>query len=501
MKNELKGKKAVIIGAGFGGLSLGIRLQSRGADVTILEKQASPGGHAQQLKAKGFTFDMGPSLITAPDVVDKIFKAAGKKMSDYLTLILLDPYYRIYFHDGSYIDYSGDTQKMKEQLSAFHPRDGKKYESFMESSRIMEEAVIKQGLGTKPFMTLKSMVGFAPKAIRLGVFLPAYTFVKRYFKDPRSRFIFSFHPLFIGGNPFKAPAVYQMIPWLEKEGGVHYTPGGMYSFIKALTSLFEDLGGQIRTSEPAVNIETKNRRVTGVKSNKTLYPADIVVSNADFYHTYHDLVGEADRKKWRDKKLNSLDYSMSSVLVYLGLDRKYDKLKHHTLIISKDYKRLIRNIFDKKKIPFDFSMYLHVPSRTEADMAIPGGESMYVLVPVANQLSGTNWLEFGEMFVNTILHYLEHTFGLEDFRKHIVYKSVFTPEDFQRERNNHLGAAWGVEPKLTQSAYLRPHNRSEDVEGLYLVGASTHPGGGLPGTLMTAETTEYVILKNQKGNA
>ncbi|BFN38215.1 phytoene desaturase family protein [Fidelibacter multiformis] len=495
----LKGKNVVIIGSGFGGLALGIRLQSRGAKVTILEKQAAPGGHAQQLKAEGFTFDMGPSLVTAPDVVDQIFQSAGKKMSDYLELIPLDPYYRIYFHDGSYLDYSGNTERMKEQLATFHPKDAARYDAFMESSRIMEEAVIKKGLGTKPFMTLKSMISFAPKAIRLGVFLPAYTFVKRYFKDPRSRFVFSFHPLFIGGNPFKAPAVYQMIPWLEKEGGVHYTPGGMYSLIQAFTSLFQELGGHIHTSEPATRIETQNRRVTGVKSSQSFYPADIVVSNADFYHTYHDLVDAGDRKKWRNKKLEKIDYSMSSVLIYLGLDRKYDKLKHHTLIISKDYKRLIRNIFDKKKVPFDFSMYLHVPSRTDKTMAIPGGESMYVLVPVANQLSRTNWDEFSEMFVNSILHYLEHSFGLEDFSKHIIYKSVFTPEDFQKDRNNHLGAAWGVEPKLTQSAYLRPHNRSEDIQGLYLVGASTHPGAGLPGTLMTAETTEHVILTETEG--
>ncbi len=493
---ELRGKKVVIIGSGFGGLALGIRLQARGAEVIILEKQDSPGGHAQQLKADGFTFDMGPSLITAPDVINKVFEAGGKKLSDYLTLIPLDPYYRIYFHDGSFIDYTGDSEKMKDQLATFHPKDAAHYDAFMKSSRIMEEAVIKQGLGTKPFMTLKSMFSFAPKAIRLGVFLPAYTFVKRYFKDPRSRFVFSFHPLFIGGNPFRAPAVYQMIPWLEKEGGIHYTPGGMYSLIKAMAALFEELGGIIHTSEPAVKVETRNHRVTGVKTAKGVYPADIAVSNADFYHTYHDLVDPKDRKKWRDKKLASMDYSMSCVILYLGLDRKYDKLKHHTLIISRDYKRLIRDIFNKKRVPFDFSMYLHVPSRTEPEMALPGGESMYILVPVANQLSGKDWSEFGEMFVNSILHYLEHSFGLEDFKKHIVFQHVFTPEDFRKERNNYLGAAWGVEPKLTQSAYLRPHNRSEDVEGLYLSGASTHPGAGLPGTLMTAETTEYVILRD-----
>lgn len=496
MTMRLEGKKIVIIGAGFGGLALGIRLQAQGADVLILEKQTSPGGHAQQIRAEGFTFDMGPSLVTAPDVVNKVFQAAGKDMKDYLKLIPLDPYYRIYFHDGSYIDYSGDTHKMKEQLSVFNPRDGENYEAFMETSRIMEEAVIKKGLGSRPFMTLGSMINFAPKAIRLGVFLPAYTFVKRYFKDMRSRFIFAFHPLFIGGNPFKAPAVYQMIPWLEKEGGVHYTPGGMYSLIDAFVKVFTEMGGKIHCSEPAEKILTQTGNVTGVRTALNQYPADIVISNADFFHTYHDLVDPADRKKWTDKKLKNMDYSMSCVLVYLGLNTKYDKLKHHTLIISRDYKRLIKDIFDRKRIPYDFSMYLHVPSRTEPGMAIPGGESMYVLIPVANQLSGKNWKEFSEEFVNSIMHYLEHTFGLKDLNKHVVYKSVFTPEDFQSERNNYLGAAWGVEPKLLQSAYLRPHNRSEDLNGLYLVGASTHPGAGLPGALMTAETTEGVILKD-----
>jgi phytoene desaturase len=494
----LEGKKIIIIGAGFGGLSLAIRLRARGAHVLILEKQAAPGGLAQQIKADGFTFDMGPSLITAPDVVNKVFQAAGKNMEDYLKLIPLDPYYRIYFHDGSFIDYSGDTEKMKEQLSAFNPKDGKNYEAFMETSRIMEDAVMKKGLGSKPIMTWWAMINFAPKAIRLGLILPAYTYVKRYFKDMRSRFIFSFHPLFIGGNPFKAPAVYQMIPWLEKEGGVHYMPGGMYSLINAFVNVFTEMGGEIHCSEPVKTILTKSGKVSGVQTASNQYPADIVVSNADFYHTYHDLIEPAIRKKWTEKKLKNMDYSMSCVLIYLGLNTKYEMLKHHTLIISRDYKRLIKDIFDRKRIPFDFSMYLHVPSKTEPEMAISGGESLYVLIPVANQLSGQNWGDFKEEFVNSVLHYLEHTFGLNDLKQHIVYQSVFTPEDFQTHRNNYLGAAWGVEPKLLQSAYFRPHNRSEDLDGLYLVGTSTHPGAGLPGTLMSAETTERVILNDLK---
>lgn len=486
-------KTAAIIGSGFGGLAAGIRLQARGIQTTIFEKNEKVGGHAYQIKKDGYTFDMGPSLITAPDIIEKIFHAAGRRMEDYLDLIYLDPFYRIYFHDGSKIDYTADAERMKAQLAEFNPKDAKNYDRFMKLVRQLYDAVIVDGLGSRPF-DLSTLVQFLPKALRLNALLPAYHVVSRYFKDPRSRFTFSFHPLFIGGSPFRSPAVYLMIPYLEKAGGVWFTKGGMYSLVEAFEKLFLEIGGEIKTDSEVSEILVKNGRASGVIANGESRDFDIVVSNAHFAHTYTDLIKAEHRKKWSDRKVKKLAYGMSTFLIYLGVKKQYPQLLHHTLILSERYKALVKDIFDNKILPEDFSMYLHVPSRSDAEMAPPGCESMYVLIPVPNLQGNINWKEMAQPYADKILRFLEEEFGLEGLRENIEVLELFTPEDFKEQRNNYLGSAWGVEPKLIQTASFRPGNRSEDVKGLYLVGASTHPGAGVPGVLLTAEATEKAIV-------
>jgi phytoene desaturase len=287
-----------------------------------------------------------------------------------------------------------------------------------------------------------------------------------------------------------------MIPYLEKVGGVWFTKGGMYSVVEAFARVFTEIGGTIVTNAEVIQIDVHNRIAQGVKTEKTHYPADLVVSNADFAHTYRDLIKKSERKKWNDRTVDNLDYSMSAFLLYLGVKKQYPELLHHTLILSERYKGLVSDIFDKKILPDDFSMYLHVPTRTDKDMAPEGCESMYVLVPVANLLANINWDEQKETYGDKIIDFLEKDFGLKDLRKNLEVKVLFTPKDFARTQNAHLGSAWGVEPTLMQSAYFRPHNRSEDISNLYFVGASTHPGAGVPGVLLTAETTESVILSD-----
>lgn len=491
-------KKIAIIGSGFGGLSAAVRLQAQGFDVTVFEKNERVGGHAYQIKKNGYTFDMGPSLITAPDVIQKVFSAAGRRMEDYLEMHYLDPFYRIYFHDKTFIDYTGDSERMKAEFAKFNVQDAQNYDKFMEAAKKLYDAVITDGLGTTPFMDLKTYFGFVPRALKLNALYPAYSFVKQYFKDFRTRFTFSFHPLFIGASPFRAPAIYLMIPYLEKNGGVWFSKGGMYSFVQALEKVFLELGGTIHTNSPVdeIVIGSSTKRATGVKSAGKLYPVDAVVSNADFAHTMTKLIKPEHRTKWTNRKVEKLDYSMSAFLMYIGTKKKYPELLHHTLILSERYKELVKDIFDKKILPDDFSMYLHVPTRTDAEMAPEGCESMYVLIPVANLASGLNWQDIKQKYADKVLQFLEEDFGMEGLRENIEVLELFTPEDFKNDRNSHLGSAWGVEPSLIQTAYFRPHNRSEDVPNMYLVGTSTHPGAGVPGVLMTAETTHKLLCQD-----
>ena len=488
-------RKIVIIGSGFGGLAAAIRLQAKGMQVTLLEKNVKVGGHAYQLVKGGYTFDMGPSIITAPDLIQRVFACANARMEDYLDLVKLDPFYRLYFHDGSFLDYTDDGIQMKQQMTRFNVKDANNYDAFMAHTCQLYNAVITDGLGATAF-DLSTMLGFLPRALRLQALRPAYDFVKKYFEDPRHRFTFSFHPLFIGGNPFRAPAVYLMIPYLEKTGGVWFCKGGMYKFVEALENVFKKLGGIVETKAEVERIVVENQCAKGVIANEKFYAADGVISNADLVHTYGKLIKPEHRRKWSDKKLRKTQYSMSAFLLYLGVRKKYPQLKHHTLILSERYKGLVTDIFDNKVLPNDFSMYLHIPSQTDPSMAPEGCESMYVLIPVPNLESNVNWAETKEAYTDKVLTFLENDFGLTDLRRSIEVLETFTPSDFKRQRNNHLGSAWGVEPKLTQTAYFRPHNRSEDIQKLYFVGANTHPGAGVPGVLLTAETTIKLVIKD-----
>ena len=485
-------KKAVVIGSGFGGLAVANRLASRGMQVTVLEKRDKVGGRAYQFTQGGYTFDMGPSLITAPEIIEDVFRAAGRSLSDYTSLIPLDPFYRVYFHDGTSIDYSGDAEAMKEQMRQFNERDADRYEAFMAAASKVYDAVITEKLGARPFDTIKSMVDFVPRAMRLGAWKPMSLFASTFFRDFRHRFLFSFHPLFLGGNPFRSPAVYAMIPFLEKKQGVWFTPGGMYSLVQAFERLLIDQGATIETGTEVSRIDIRNGKAVGVTAGGKHYPADIVVSNSDVGHLYRDLVPAENRSKWSDSKVARTSYTMSCFLLYLGVKGTYPQLKHHTLILTKRYKELLRDIFDKKVLPDDFSMYLHVPTRTDPGMAPEGCESIYVLVPVANLLSGIDWKEEATPFADRILAHLEE-WGMSELRDRIEVMKIFTPDDFESQLNSLYGNAFGVEPKLTQTAWFRPHNRSEDVSNLYLVGAGTHPGAGVPGVLLSAEATEYCI--------
>jgi phytoene desaturase len=492
-------KKIAVIGSGFGGLAEAIRLQSRGFEVTIFEKRSRTGGRAYQLQKNGYTFDMGPSLITAPFIIERVFAAAGKTMSDYIDIVPLDPFYRIYFHDKSYLDYNGDATAMKAEMARFNAGDAANYDRFFADIKGIYDAIIEDGLGSSSFHSWRKFLAFAPRAITLGGLTPVYSFASKYFKDERNRFAFSFHPLFIGGSPFRTPSVYIMIPYLEKTGGVWFSKGGMYSLVNAFEKMFLEIGGRIQTDADVTEIVVENGRAAGIRVGDTVYRADAVVSNGDVPWIYRNLVKSKYRRKWTDRAIDRLHMSMSCFLLYIGTRKQFPQLKHHTLILSKRYKELVQDIFDRKILPDDFSMYLHVPTRTDPSMAPPGCESMYLLIPVPHLGGNVEWDHAAIPFRERVLRFLEEDFGMEGLRPSIEVLEMFTPKDFASELNSFRGSAFSVEPRLTQSALFRPHNRSEDLAGLYLVGAGTHPGGGVPGVLLGAEATEKCILEDFEG--
>lgn len=488
--------RIIVIGSGFGGLAEAVRLQARGFSVTIFEKREKVGGRAYQLVRDGYTFDMGPSLVTAPAIIRSVFEAAGRRMEDYLDLVPLNPFYRIYFHDGTSLDYTGDPAAMKREMAKFNPADAARYDHFFAATGKIYDAVITGGLGGTAFPTWTSLLKFVPRALALGGLRPVYSMAKKYFRDERHRFIFSFHPLFIGGSPFRAPAIYSMIPYLEREGGVWFARGGMYSLVLAFARLFEELGGTIRTGVEVEEIVVENGAAVGVRTGDVVHRADAVVSNGDVPWVYKNLVKPEHRRRWTDAALDRLHISMSCFLLYIGTSRRYPSLLHHTLILSKRYRELVRDIFDRKVLADDFSMYLHVPTRTDPSMAPPGGESMYVLVPVPHLGSGIDWKQAAGPFRDRVLRFLENDFGMTDLRRSIQVLEMFTPDDFEGDLRAFKGNAFSIEPRLTQSAFFRPHNRSEDIRRLYLVGAGTHPGGGVPGVLLSAEATEKCVIQD-----
>jgi phytoene desaturase len=473
------------------------------------------GGRAYQLKKDGFTFDMGPSLITAPHLLEDLWKSAGSSLEEDVTLLPLSPFYRIYFQDGRYFDYWGTPAEDEAEIAKFEPRDVQGYRSFLaDTKRIYERAFA--DLADQPFLTLGGFLGVAPELARFGAQRSVYTYVSRYFRNPQLRMVFSFHPLFIGGNPFRASAIYSIVPYLERLGGVHFTPGGMYSLIEAMERLFRKLGGEVRCGMPVEQIIIHERgagcrlpqrpsaiksgpysdqRATGVRlEDGTVLQADAIVANSDVTSTYLNLLPASARSKSVTRRLTNYHYSMSCYLLYLGINRQYGHLRHHTIIMPDRYRKLIHEIFDGQGIPDDLALYLHVPSKTDPSMAPEGCESLYVLAPVPNLAHGIDWEQEAPAFRNKIIHFLEQEVGLEGLEASIMTEHAFTPLDFASELRSYQGAAFSIEPTLLQSAYFRPHNRSNDVDGLYFVGAGTHPGAGIPGVLLSANITSRLVI-------
>jgi phytoene desaturase len=485
--------RIVVIGSGFGGLSAAIRLQAQGHEVVIVEKLDRPGGRAYVFKRDGFTFDAGPTILTAPAMIDELFALAGRNTSDAVELVPLDPYYNVRFEDGSVFRYTGDNARLRGEVRRFNESDVDGYDRFsVAAQRVFEIAF---PLVDKPFTTVTDMMRVLPDLLRLRADRSVADLARRYFHDERLRQVFSFHPLLIGGNPFQSSAIYALIHILEKRWGVWFAMGGTGALVDALAKLFVDLGGELRleTEASGIDVDPISRRARGVNLvGGERLAADAVVSNADVAFTYRRLVPAAVRRTYTDRRIDRLRYSMSLFVIYFGTDRRYEDIAHHEILMGARYKGLLDDIFRRKTLASDFSLYLHRPTATDPSLAPPGCDSWYVLSPVPHLGSGTNWEEASGAYRDAIVRYLEERY-LPGLSRHIVAEHRIDPRYFQDTLNSHLGSAFSVEPTLTQSAWFRPHNRSEDVPNLYLVGAGTHPGAGVPGVLSSGKIVADMI--------
>ena len=487
-------KKIIIIGSGFGGLGAACRLAAHGHDVEIFEKRDGPGGRAYVYEINGFKFDGGPTVITAPFMFDDIFKAAGKNREDYLQFVPVDPFYRIFNHEKKAFNYNNNLDYTLGEIDRWNPSDKKGYLKFIATTKpIFEKGFLE--LADTPFLHFTDMLKVAPDLIKLQSYLSVYAYISQFIKNDFLRQVFSFHPLLVGGNPFDTTSIYAMIHYLEREWGVHYAVGGTGAIVQAFVRLFEELGGKISYNTEVKEIMTEGRKVNGVRlADGSIHLADFVVSNADVAFTYRSMIPEKNRRKYKNRRIDSFNYSMSLFVIYFGTRKRYldSGLAHHNIILSKRYKSLLDDIFNRKILADDFSLYRHMPTITDSTIAPPGTESFYVLAPVPHLGSGVDWTQMARPFRDRIMQFLEENY-LPDLRANIIAEHYIDPLHFQNTLNSHMGAAFSIQPILTQSAWFRPHNQSEDFDNLYFVGAGTHPGAGLPGVLSSSIIVENLI--------
>lgn len=526
------GKTAVVIGSGIGGLAMGIRLQSLGFDTTILEKLDAPGGRAYVRRAQGFTFDMGPTVITVPHLIEELFAlergkpnlsapdfpaellgqekrgkagvSGGPNTSKYVRIVPILPFYRIYFDDGTFFDYDGDREHTRQQVARLgEPGDLEGYERFhRDAGAIFERGFLE--LGYTHFGDLGTMLRVIPDLLRLDAVRTLFSFSSKYFRSPKLRQVFSFETLLVGGNPLSVPAIYAMIHFVEKTWGIHFALGGTGALITGFVRKFQELGGRIRFGAEVTRINVAregNKRVAkGVMlQGGEVLGADLVVSNGDYANTYLKLI-EPQYRFWNsDLVVKARRQSMSLFVIYFGFKadgREGEKLCHHNILLGPRYEGLLEDIFTHKVLARDFSQYLHIPTLTDPSLAPPGHHAAYTLVPVPHNGSRLDWDLLAEPFARKVLRFLEERNYLPNLHERLVYQSFITPDYFEGTLNAYLGNAFGPEPVLIQSAFFRPHNRSEDVSNLYLVGAGVQPGAGTPSVMMSAKMTARLIAED-----
>jgi phytoene desaturase len=481
----------VVVGAGLGGLAAAIRLRARGHRVQVIEALDEPGGRARVFRQDGFTFDAGPTVITAPYLLEELFALAGRRMEERVRLVPVDPFYRVEFEDGSRFDYVGDEERLLSQIAALSPRDVDGYRRLAaEARRIFDVGYTK--LADRPFHEPAAMLRVLPAMARLRSDRTVWRAVSRHIRDERLRRVFTFEPLLVGGSPFRVSSIYLLIHWLERRWGVHYALGGTGAIVSALVELLEEMGVEVRLGEPVERIDVEDGRVRGVVTSRGYVECETVVANGDPSTVYGRLIDPAHRRVHTDRQLARVKPSLSLFVGYFGTRGTYPELAHHTILLGDRYRGLLDDIVRRRVLADDFSLYLHAPARTDPGMAPAGHESFYVLSPVPDNRSGIDWEREREPYFDRILASLEARL-LPGLRDRIVTRRTLTPLEFETDLRSAHGAAFGPEPVLTQSAGFRFHNRSPDVDGLFFVGAGTHPGAGVPGVLNSAKVLDRIV--------
>ncbi|MFD1691337.1 phytoene desaturase [Azotobacter chroococcum] len=492
------GKHAVVIGAGFGGLALAIRLQAAGIQTTLLEKRDKPGGRAYVYEDQGFVFDAGPTVITDPSALEELFISSGRRLADYVELLPVSPFYRLCWEDGSRFDYVNDQALLDSQIRARNPADVDGYRRFLDYSRAVFEAGYLK-LGSVPFLTFERMVMAAPQLVRLQAWRSVYGMVSSFIEDDQLRQAFSFHSLLVGGNPFATSSIYALIHALERRWGVWFPRGGTGALVRALVQLFEELGGRLELNAPVARLAAEGKRLNAaICADGRRFAADAVASNADVVHTYRELLGQHERGRREGRRLAGKRFSMSLFVVYFGLKRQHAHLQHHTVCFGPRYRGLIEEIFKGTALPEDFSSTCTRP----ASPTLAGAAGLLRLLRAgAGAASGTrrHRLDAGRAALprphprlpGAPLHPGPAP-GPGDL-PHLH------PAGFSRRAERSPGLGLFLEPILTQSAWFRPHNRDDEIANLYIVGAGTHPGAGLPGVVGSAKATAGLMLEELSG--
>jgi phytoene desaturase len=473
-------------------MAAALRLRARGYEVELLDRLTHPGGRAQVYERNGFIHDAGPTVVTAPFLFRELFELFGKQLEDYVKLVPVEPWYRYEFSDGRRFDYGGSLEHTLAEIARFEPRDVEGYRSLLKAS----EAIFDKGfteLADQPFHSFTKMLSLVPALLRLRSYSSVYGMVKRHLHSPELRRAFSIHPLLVGGNPFDTTSIYSLIHFLERKWGVHFAMGGTGSLVKGLSRLLDEEGVRFRPCSTVAEIVVEEGAARGVRlEDGTLLRSDIVVVNGDPPFLYKNAIHAKHRRRWTDSKIDRLKYSMGLFVLYFGTRRKYEDVAHHTIVMGDRFQGLLDDIFHKQRLAEDFSLYLHRPTATDPSMAPAGCDSFYVLSPVPNLQGKVNWEREGPAYRDRIVSELSQRL-LPGLEQTICEDFYVTPQDFQGRFLSMHGSGFSIQPLFHQSAWFRFHNRSEDVKDLYLVGAGTHPGAGLPGVLSSAKVLDRVV--------
>ena len=484
---------SIVIGSGFGGIATALRLKAKGHKVTLIEKHPDLGGRARVFKKNGFIFDGGPTVITAPYLINELFELFQKDPKDYFKLSPLKIWYQFIFEDKSKFNYSGDEIEMKNQIEKLNKEDVKGYERLVTfTKKIFDKGFTE--LADVPFDKPFVMMQQLPALLKLKSYKSVYSLVSSYIQNEKLRRMLSMHPLLVGGNPFTTTSIYGLILYLEKKWGIHYSMGGTGNIIIGFEKLMNEVGIEIIKNNEVTKIISNNNKITGVQlKNQSKINANNVICNADPPAVYEKLLNANSNSSFLFKwKKNRMEYSMGLFVYYFGTKKIYDKVEHHTIKFGNKYKEHLDDIFNKKKLNNDISYYLHRPSATDRSMAPEGNDCFYVLVPVPNNQSKINWNSEGEKMKNLIIDKMEKDL-MPNLRNNIVEDFYLTPDYFENDLNTKFGSGFSIQPKFTQSAYFRFHNKSEIYDGLYFVGAGTHPGAGVPGVLSSAKVLDKIL--------